>query len=148
MVYIFSQPFITSANLLQAEFRSRRLYYQSLKCIPWLIDSFKLEYSPRHMTKVIRGHFTKYSKLKDLNSIDVMIFKGQNELQEALNVWKVPDEVIHYFKVPPEDTRLKLDKIADGEKVPDWPADPPIYSSARVYKRDVECTYPIWTKLL
>ena len=71
-----------------------RLYRYACRSIPYLQQSYKLPFSKTEMRDYIRHRFDEYKDLKDYNKVEMLVWKGEQDLEEALNVWKTRSHVI------------------------------------------------------
>jgi len=114
----YSRAATTSVSLAQSQFRTRKLYRHALKVIPWMKDTYALEYDKKDMRDTIRGLFERQAHVKDRDLVDVLVFQGENDLQEALNIWKTRSHVVKFFEPTEVDKRTILDKLLEGEELP------------------------------
>lgn len=104
-------------NMAEAHIKSRKLYRHALKLIPWMQDTYTLEYTKKQMRDTIRSHFDKHGHIKEKDTIDVLVFQGENEVQEALNIWKTRSHVVKFFEPIAVDKRTLYDRMLEGEPV-------------------------------
>ena len=65
---------------------SHRLFY---RLIPWLMDTYQIdEFDRKHITTIIRKNIEQHKDVKDLDTLSVLIFKGEHSFQEAAMLWK------------------------------------------------------------
>jgi NADH dehydrogenase (ubiquinone) 1 alpha subcomplex subunit 6 len=88
---------VFSSSLKEATANAVRLYRQALRDIPTIIQNYNLELSPSQLKKVIRENFHKHKDVKDPQIVDILVFKGASELEEALLLWKTHSHVMRYF---------------------------------------------------
>ena len=61
----------------------------------------------------MRQEFEKNRYVRDLDAINVLLFKGVAELEETLYMWKTQSHVLKYFK-DPEDAQEDERKSRGG----------------------------------
>jgi len=66
---------------------------------------------------LIRKHFEKHSHIKSPYTASVLLHQGENDLQEALNVWKTRSHVVKFFEPVETDQRDLISRIWAGESV-------------------------------
>jgi NADH dehydrogenase (ubiquinone) 1 alpha subcomplex subunit 6 len=82
-----------SQNFSTASKKSVALYRKTLKSIPALISLYQLEQRPLQIQAFFRSEFEKQRHVTDVKVIDVLHFKGDMELVEALNLYKTKHHV-------------------------------------------------------
>ncbi|XP_011054802.1 PREDICTED: NADH dehydrogenase [ubiquinone] 1 alpha subcomplex subunit 6 isoform X3 [Acromyrmex echinatior] len=60
--------------------------------------SYNIPKSEVDCKRKIREEFRRHAHLTDLRIIDIVIVKGQMELQEVANLWKPAGALMHYWK--------------------------------------------------
>jgi len=95
-------PAIASKSLAEAHRRGLRLYKTFLRSVPHIISKYELGFSVVQVRARITREFIKYKHIKDLMTIDFLLFKGTNELMELRNQWKTKSHVLGYFNQPKE----------------------------------------------
>ncbi|CAK8677829.1 NADH dehydrogenase [ubiquinone] 1 alpha subcomplex subunit 6-like [Clavelina lepadiformis] len=79
---------IMSANPTEARRRVLTLYKQWYRAVPKIITTFKLPYTKERLQNRIREEFLKNSHIRDVRAIDMLVIKGEMDLQETLLKWK------------------------------------------------------------
>ena len=88
----------SNQSFAQARRASRNLFKQWMRAAPEICDIYKLEIDSKQVQQRVRQEWQKNRFIRDLNVIDILLFKGRAELEETLNIWKVGDGVlIHRF---------------------------------------------------
>ncbi|GBF92851.1 NADH:ubiquinone oxidoreductase B14 subunit [Raphidocelis subcapitata] len=69
---------------------ARKFYYEVCRCVPFIQRAMKLEevVSVRDMRSVVKEKFKQYKDVKDQRVIDLLIFKGRQELETYLTLHK------------------------------------------------------------
>lgn len=83
-----------SSSFKEAKFKSHKLYRDILRAIPSVKKQFHLQISFKDARKRIRQEFVKNAHVTDPTTIDLLVFKGRNELEEALKSWKTASHVL------------------------------------------------------
>ncbi|KAG1807159.1 NdufA6 NADH-ubiquinone oxidoreductase 14.8 kDa subunit [Suillus subaureus] len=60
---------------------------------PEICTIYALNVTPAHLRHSIRQKFEQNRHVTDQRAIEVLLLKGQQELQETLNCWKQPDHI-------------------------------------------------------
>jgi len=113
----YSRVATTTTDVIEIALRTRKLYRHSLKIIPWLQDTYEIDYHKKHMAKAVRTQFEKHSHIKSPYTASVLLHQGENELQEALNVWKTRSHVVKFFEPVVTDERDIWKRIWEGESL-------------------------------
>ncbi|KAJ3369257.1 NADH dehydrogenase 1 alpha subcomplex subunit 6 ndufa6 [Kappamyces sp. JEL0680] len=90
----------THQSFALAKRASRTLYKQWLRAAPEICDIYKLEIDARTVQRRVRQEWEKNRFIRDLNMIDILLFKGRAELEETMNIWKQPTHVMRFFQDP------------------------------------------------
>eukprot|EP00029_Vermamoeba_vermiformis_P002469 TRINITY_DN1283_c0_g1_i1.p1 TRINITY_DN1283_c0_g1~~TRINITY_DN1283_c0_g1_i1.p1 ORF type:complete len:126 (-),score=34.86 TRINITY_DN1283_c0_g1_i1:87-464(-) len=93
----------SSKSLREAGSKVLRLYRNALREAPQLIRSYQLELTPKQVQQRIREDFVKNKTISDTQIVDMLVFKGELELEEVKMMWKTKSHVLRYF-VPKKDT--------------------------------------------
>merc|ERR1712072_504545 len=92
----------SSANLIDARTRSLRLYRQILRSVPQILSDYKLHNVPPSTVRDrVRTEFLSAQRVNgdSVERIDLSIFRGAQELEEALMNWKTPTHVYRYLEI-------------------------------------------------
>jgi NADH dehydrogenase (ubiquinone) 1 alpha subcomplex subunit 6 len=73
-----------------------RLYYLLIK-VPTICDIYKLEVTETQCRRRIRQEFEKHKFVKDVQVVDILLFKARQELEESLNCFKQPTHIMRFF---------------------------------------------------
>ncbi|KAI9139715.1 NADH/ubiquinone oxidoreductase [Paraphysoderma sedebokerense] len=88
----------TSANAEDAKKRVLSLYRKWMKSAEELPSLYYLELPASTLRRRIRAEFEKNRYVNDLSTVDILIFKGQTELQETLNLWKQKTHIMRFLE--------------------------------------------------
>lgn len=69
---------------------ARQFYFEVCRCVPFIQKAMKLEeiVSVRDIRGVVKEKFKEYKDVKDQRVIDLLIFKGRQELETYLTLHK------------------------------------------------------------
>lgn len=90
----------SSKDHADARTRVVDLYRAWIRGAPEVVEMYALPVTPAYVRHCIRQKFEANRHVTDLRAIDVLILKGQQELQETLNCWKQPDHVMGILLTP------------------------------------------------
>ena len=89
---------IMSTSHAEARRRVLHLYRAWLRELPYTIDNYTLPVTVDQAKLIVRKNFNKHRNVQDLRLIDMLIFRGQNELVETAKLWKSAHHVMYYFQ--------------------------------------------------
>ncbi|RSH84422.1 uncharacterized protein EHS24_005943 [Apiotrichum porosum] len=72
-----------------------RAWYRSA---PEICALYALNVSPSAIRLKIRQDFEKHRDIQDINVINLLLHKNQQEYQETMNCWKQEPNIMHWFK--------------------------------------------------
>jgi hypothetical protein len=78
-----------------------------------LADASQLDIPKAQLARRYREEFDKYRMIKDLPTIDMLIYRGKFELDEAKNLWKQKIHVLNFFSSP-KDVGVTLPRMPKG----------------------------------
>ncbi|KAG2185187.1 hypothetical protein INT44_001977 [Umbelopsis vinacea] len=119
MPYAVAHLAVTTAKSkspAEATSRALSLYRQWQKSVPEIMTLYQLNIPSSAVRAKIREEFEKNRFVEDLSVRDILLFKGQTEYQETLNLWKQETHVMRYFakeEAAPVPTAF-LDKFYEG----------------------------------
>ncbi|KAJ9051862.1 ndufa6 NADH-ubiquinone oxidoreductase subunit [Entomophthora muscae] len=81
-----------SGSLLNARTRTISLYRKWIRSAPEIPQLYILDFPYSVIRAKIREEFEKNRYVNDLKLIDILIFKGNAELEETMKLWKQVDQ--------------------------------------------------------
>ncbi|RUP51717.1 hypothetical protein BC936DRAFT_146349 [Jimgerdemannia flammicorona] len=106
----------TSGSLANARQRVLSLYRNWQKSAPEIVTLYQLDLPISAVRAKIREEFERNRYVEDVSVTDILIFKGQIEHQETMNLWKQTTHVMRYFakdEAPPKPVTF-LDRFYEG----------------------------------
>jgi NADH dehydrogenase (ubiquinone) 1 alpha subcomplex subunit 6 len=88
----------TSATLEEAQAKVRALYRGFLRQIPQMRIDFALAEDYNTLKEVIRDQFERNSDIRDPQVLDILIFRGKQELNEIIAQWKSRHHILQYVR--------------------------------------------------
>lgn len=82
-----------SSNRAEARLRAIDLYRAWVRAAPEICSIYALNVTPTSLRHSMRQKFEQNRHVTDQRAIEVLLLKGQQELQETLNCWKQPDHI-------------------------------------------------------
>ncbi|RUS23073.1 hypothetical protein BC937DRAFT_92736, partial [Endogone sp. FLAS-F59071] len=107
----------TSGSLANARRRVLSLYRNWQKAAPEIVTMYELDIPATAIRAKIREEFERNRFVDDVAVTDILIFKGQAEYQETVNLWKQTTHVMRYFakdEAPPKPATF-LEKFYEGK---------------------------------
>jgi NADH dehydrogenase (ubiquinone) 1 alpha subcomplex subunit 6 len=89
---------ISSASLNEARQQARLLFKRIMREVPRAIQLFNLPVSEDVVKRRVRQEFRKHAHLTDVDAIDVLLFRGRNELEEVRNMWKQKPHLMRFLR--------------------------------------------------
>ncbi|KAG7308642.1 hypothetical protein JYU34_005864 [Plutella xylostella] len=106
-------------SLSKGEARRRvlNLYKAWYRQIPYIVKDFDMPKTEEQCRDKLKEIFLKNKDVSDIRVIDVLVIKGQMELQECVKIWKQKGHVMAYWK-PSEEPKPKdfLSKFFAGNE--------------------------------
>ncbi|THK33000.1 NADH dehydrogenase [ubiquinone] 1 alpha subcomplex subunit 6 [Diachasma alloeum] len=91
------QPLL-SRNNKEAHRRVINLYRAWYRQIPYINLEFDIPKTENDMRQKLREEFMKHKDVKDIRIIDLLVVKGQMELQETAQKWKNSGTFMYLYK--------------------------------------------------
>ncbi|GHJ83818.1 hypothetical protein NliqN6_0220 [Naganishia liquefaciens] len=110
----------TSGTFEEARRRTLSLYRDWYRSAPEICALYALNVSPSMVRAKKRADFEKHREIRDLNVIDLLLFKSHQEYQETMNCWKQEPHIMNWFKKydDPPAPQTFLDKFYAGRDEP------------------------------
>ncbi|XP_043787634.1 NADH dehydrogenase [ubiquinone] 1 alpha subcomplex subunit 6 [Apis laboriosa] len=89
---------ILSLTPIEARRRVISLYKTWYRQIPFILSNYDLPRTKKECQQKLREEFKRNAHINDLRVIDLLLIKGQMELQEVCAQWKPPATVLNYWK--------------------------------------------------
>ncbi|KAI1289734.1 NADH dehydrogenase [ubiquinone] 1 alpha subcomplex subunit 6 [Halotydeus destructor] len=89
---------ILSLDKPEAHRRVINLYRAWYRQVPYILHDYHLNLSEKQMKEKLREFFYRNKNVSDIRVIDMLIIKGQMELNETVNKWKQECHVMNWFK--------------------------------------------------
>ncbi|XP_050304832.1 NADH dehydrogenase [ubiquinone] 1 alpha subcomplex subunit 6-like [Anthonomus grandis grandis] len=89
---------ILSLDKEEARKRVLTLYKAWYRQIPYIVKQYDIPKSEVQLREKLREEFTKHKNIQDVRIIDMLVIKGQMELQEVVHIWKQKGHIMAYFK--------------------------------------------------
>lgn len=95
---------------------------ESLRSIPVIREKYQVDYPKDYIAKRMRVEWENNRGLKDHKMIDVLVFKGWNELDEAKFLWKQRPHIMAFLapQQQPDPASKKnafLSKFFSGQEI-------------------------------
>ncbi|KAI9217828.1 hypothetical protein BC828DRAFT_390181 [Blastocladiella britannica] len=88
----------SSEDHADARRRALSLYRLWLRKADEIIALYYLDVPSQAIRQRVRQEFEKTRHVSDLGTLDVMLWKGQVDLQETLNLWKQKTHLMRFFE--------------------------------------------------
>ncbi|KAI4500630.1 hypothetical protein M0802_004222 [Mischocyttarus mexicanus] len=89
---------LLSSNHAEARRRVLALYKAWCRQVPIMVHEYDIPYTQEKCLQKIRSEFLRNKYLTDVRVIDLLIIKGQMELQEVVTLWKPVGNLLNHFK--------------------------------------------------
>lgn len=101
---------VSRTPMQESAFRVRQLYRAWLLECPHMVELYELPLSIERSKQQVRAEFRKHKHVEDPRVIDLLVFKGQQELEETNQFWKQKSHIMRYFyKDEPKETGFLAD---------------------------------------
>jgi len=111
------QP-LSSLDKAEAQRKVRSLYKAWCRQVPYMKIKYELFPSEEEIHKKMKEQFLKHKDVQDLRVVDYLIFRGQLELYEVVNIHKFKAHIMAYWKSdspPYQKPKDFLGKFLDGQ---------------------------------
>ncbi|KAJ3069932.1 hypothetical protein HDU98_007025 [Podochytrium sp. JEL0797] len=92
----------SSTSFLQARKRVLSGYRDWIRSASWIANNYQLDLTSDVLRKRMRQEYNKYKGVSDLQTIDLLIYKGRTEWEETMNFWKQATHILRFFDGPVE----------------------------------------------
>jgi NADH dehydrogenase (ubiquinone) 1 alpha subcomplex subunit 6 len=89
---------VLSLDSNEARGRVLNLYRAWYRQIPRILHDYELPVSETRMKQKLRELFLQNKKVSDIRAIDMLVVKGQMDLNETVHKFKQPCHVMNYFR--------------------------------------------------
>ncbi|XP_033353561.1 NADH dehydrogenase [ubiquinone] 1 alpha subcomplex subunit 6 [Bombus vosnesenskii] len=93
---------ILSLSPIDAHRRVITLYKTWYRQIPFILSNYDVPVTKEDCILKLREEFKRHANVKDIRVIDMLLIKGQMELQETCAQWKPAAILMNYWKVTQE----------------------------------------------
>eukprot|EP00123_Amoebidium_parasiticum_P019317 comp24514_c0_seq1/m.46765 comp24514_c0_seq1/g.46765 ORF comp24514_c0_seq1/g.46765 comp24514_c0_seq1/m.46765 type:complete len:118 (-) comp24514_c0_seq1:152-505(-) len=98
----------SSSSAQEARSRVLSLYRAWMRETPTITDKYQLDIPMSQVRAKIREEFKKNAQIKDVRVVDLLVFKGKQELDETHWVWKQKTHIMRYWQ-PDDNDPTKMD---------------------------------------
>jgi NADH dehydrogenase (ubiquinone) 1 alpha subcomplex subunit 6 len=88
----------TSASMKECRAKTLRLYRAWQVAAPTIIGMYQLDLPLPVVRAKIRQEFERYRHIQDPRVADILIHKGNLELQETMALWKQPSQLLYMLR--------------------------------------------------
>jgi NADH dehydrogenase (ubiquinone) 1 alpha subcomplex subunit 6 len=108
---------LLSLDNAEARLRVRSLYKAWWRYIPTMVDRYELPMNIEGCRKQLRKKFEVNAHIKDIRIIDMLVVKGQHDLQEVVEYWAQPCHVMskHFSEAIVEKPKDFMSKFLSGQ---------------------------------
>ena len=92
----FATKFV-SASTAEARLKVVRLFRSALREADSILRNYQLDLTRAEMRERIKQEFAKHTSVSDIKVVDLLVFKGATELEEAKLLWKTKSHVVRFF---------------------------------------------------
>lgn len=89
---------LLSLDREEARKRVKNLYKAWYRQIPYIVMDYDMPKNIQQCRAKLREEFDRHKNVTDIRVIDMLVIKGQMELQEIVNLWKQKGHVMTYWK--------------------------------------------------
>ncbi|KAF0852369.1 mitochondrial Complex I (CI) NADH:ubiquinone oxidoreductase subunit B14/NB4M/NDUFA6 [Andalucia godoyi] len=88
-----------SSSLSEAQTHVRSLYREVMRCVPYVRKIYQVDLPESDMRALLRKEFRKHPGIRDAAVVDMLVFKGKQEVEETLRQWKPRTTLLKYFPI-------------------------------------------------
>merc|ERR1711865_595513 len=107
---------VKSAGAADAKSRALKLYRDVLRQCPIIMHNYNVALPPSALRDRVKHEFMRNSDLTDLHMIDIAIFRGSQELDETIKMFKTPTHVWRYIDPEIQVTASSRNEILMGDQ--------------------------------
>lgn len=111
-----------SASSAEARLKVVRLFRAAMREADSILRNYQLDLTRTEMRARIKQEFEKHSRVSDINVVDLLVFKGATELEEAKLLWKTKSHVVRFFVPERAGRSLPEMKRLVAKKEKEWSA--------------------------
>ncbi|KAJ3181610.1 NADH dehydrogenase 1 alpha subcomplex subunit 6 ndufa6 [Gaertneriomyces sp. JEL0708] len=97
MTLINTLPTVVSRNAKEQRSRVIQLFRDCVRAAPDIVEMYRLHFPVWKVRQRMREEFEKNAHVSDPQVVDILLFKGRNELVETLQQWKQDDHILRFF---------------------------------------------------
>lgn len=111
-----------SATAAEARLKVVRLFRSAMREADDILRNYQLDLTRAEMRERIKQEFAKHTNVADIKVVDMLVFKGATELEEAKLIWKTKSHVVRFFvperagRSAPEMRKIAQRKEAEWKK--------------------------------
>ena len=109
-----------SKNMAQATLRAKSLYRNTMRSVQAVVTGYELECTPEKLKSVVRMKFREQLHVKEAAVVDVLCYKGEQELQETMQMWKTKAHVQKYVDYEDLSRPDFARDFFEGNQAEDW----------------------------
>ncbi|XP_052784176.1 NADH dehydrogenase [ubiquinone] 1 alpha subcomplex subunit 6-like [Mya arenaria] len=108
---------LLSVDRTEAKRRVINLYKSWYRQVPSICNDYHIEKQPKELRTALRHQFEKNRHVNDIRVIDMLIIKGQLDLQETKEIWRGSGQVLDYLResIDPKPSDF-MGKFYDGQQ--------------------------------
>ncbi|KAL7633795.1 UNVERIFIED_CONTAM: hypothetical protein RMT77_015751 [Armadillidium vulgare] len=107
---------ILSTNKAEAKRRVLNLYKSWYRQIPYILLDYHIPKTKEQCEAKLREKFEEHRHVEDIRVIDMLVVKGQMELQETVKIWKQKHGIMDFWRDTAEPKPQDfLSKFLDGQ---------------------------------
>ena len=88
---------LASSSTAEARSKVVALFRAAMREADNIIRNYQLDQTRSELREKIKSEFNKHSSVTDTRVIDMLVFKGAAELEEAKMIWKTKSHVVRFF---------------------------------------------------